>query len=132
MRRAFFAAIGIGSLIILNGCGGSTDTTNAHDMSNKDRLNELSELWSLAQVDLNHPPAQLQELARYNRAGGFAYRAVADGELVVYWGASLGKGDAVLAYEKNAPTAGGWVLLQDRSVKQLSAQEFQSAAKAGQ
>ena len=57
--------------------------------------------------------------------------AVADGEVTVYWGAALGQGQSIVAYEKNAPTAGGWVLLQDRTVKQLSAEEFQSAAKAG-
>src|SRR5262245_14604222 len=131
MYRAFFAAIWVGAVLTLIGCRGPSDATNALDMSNKARLYELSELWSMAQIDLNHPPAKLQELAKYNRAGGFAYRAVADGELVVFWGVKLGEGQAIFAYEKNAPTAGGWVLLQDRTVKHLTAQEFQTTAKAG-
>jgi hypothetical protein len=128
----FSIVLGFLYLFVSSGCGGPTGPASPQDMSNKDRLSELSELWSLAQVDLDHPPAKLQELAKYNRAGGFAHRAVADGEIVVYWGTKLGQGKAIFAYEKNAPTAGGWVLLQDRTIQQLSASEFQSAAKAGQ
>jgi hypothetical protein len=36
----------------------------------------------------------------------------------------------VVAYEKKVPTEGGHVLLQDGTVKQMTAAEFQSAPKA--
>jgi hypothetical protein len=56
---------------------------------------------------------------------------VRNGELVYVWGAGLAPGGTlVIAYEKKAETEGGWVLLQDGTVKKISAGEFQSAAKA--
>ena len=39
--------------------------------------------------------------------------------------------EAVVAYEKNAPTQGGYVLLSAGTVKKVSAAEFASAPKAG-
>jgi hypothetical protein len=100
-------------------------------MSSKERFGELSELLSTAQIDLNRPPKNLDELKKYRLGGPFAYKAIADGDIIVYWGAALGQGSAVVAYEKAAPTAGGWVLLQDRTFKSMTADEFKAAAKAG-
>ena len=57
---------------------------------------------------------------------------IAKGEVIVIWKVWLGpeKGNAIVAYEKDAPTNGGWVMLQDGSLKQLSAGDFKSAPKA--
>jgi hypothetical protein len=43
--------------------------------------------------------------------------------------AGKGGGD-VIAYEKNAPNGGGYVLLTSGEVKQLTADEFKAAPKA--
>jgi hypothetical protein len=64
------------------------------------------------------------------------YAAMNEGHVVVQWGAPLtpaaGAAPAVLAYEKDAPQQGGFVLFQDGTVKHLSAAEFQAAPKVGQ
>ena len=41
------------------------------------------------------------------------------------------KGEAVVAYEKQVPTDGGYVLLSAGSVKKMTAEEFAAAPKAG-
>jgi hypothetical protein len=123
------AALLIASL--LAGCGTKpAEGPAATEMSTGERLTELKELLSLAQIDLGRAPTRVQELERYQRGSPFAYQSVAKGDLVVLWGANLGQGTSVVAYEKDAPTAGGWVLLQDRTVVQMSAAEFQAAPKA--
>jgi hypothetical protein len=53
-------------------------------------------------------------------------------EIVYQWGARIDPagGETVLAYEKKAPSEGGWVLMQDGTVKQITADEFKAAPKA--
>jgi hypothetical protein len=62
------------------------------------------------------------------------------GEIVVQWGAKLpdtgeepGKVSApeILAYQKIAPEQGGYVLLLDRTIKKMTADQFKVAPKAG-
>jgi hypothetical protein len=65
-------------------------------------------------------------------------QAAKDGQYVVIWGVSLGevaKGNVgmsgtVLAYEKEAPTAGGMVAMVDGTVLNMTAAEFQATPKA--
>jgi hypothetical protein len=62
------------------------------------------------------------------------YSAVEKGEIVVVWGTTVageggGGGTGVVAYEKSAPDSGGAVLLQDGTVKQMTAEEFKSAKR---
>lgn len=120
------------NLLLLAGCGSSNQgPASPVDMSNKERFGELSELLSTAQIDLNRPPKSIDELKKYRLGGPFAFKAISDGEIKVIWGVSLGQGNAIVAHEKNAASAGGWVLLQNRTFKSMTADEFQAAIKAG-
>lgn len=127
MNRRLAGAL---ALTLLIGCGGPPPSGSQFDMSTRQRIGELMELLSSAQLSLKRPPANVKELERYARAGPFAFEAVTKGEFVVIWNANLGQGKAVVAYEKNVPTQGGWVVLQDRELKQMTAAEFQAAPKA--
>jgi hypothetical protein len=42
-----------------------------------------------------------------------------------------GSSSEVLAYQKDVPQSGGKVLMLDRTVKSMTAEEFKSAKKAG-
>jgi hypothetical protein len=81
-------------------------------------------------------PTKLADLDRVREMYPRGYEAVKSGEVVVLWGTGvkgegeMTKGGEVIAYEKDAPTAGGYVLLTSGEVKQMSASEFQSAPKA--
>ena len=63
-----------------------------------------------------------------------------DGDVVVLWGPSSrtraeegseDSADEVLAYEKRVPEQGGEVLMKNRTVKTMTADQFKAAPKAG-
>jgi hypothetical protein len=85
-------------------------------------------------LDTSKPPQSQAEIARYENAGPTAFNKIQKGEIVVLWGANPQEGasDQVLAYEKQTPKTGGFVLMQDgTTVKKMTPEEFQAAKKAG-
>lgn len=56
------------------------------------------------------------------------------GQIVFLWGAQLSDDAAaagrIIAYQRTAPSEGGWALFQDGSLRQISAEEFAAAEKA--
>lgn len=129
MKQLTRYAIGI-ALACIVGCGGTPPSGSQFDMSGQQKMGELMELLSSAQLTLKRPPANIKELEKCARAGPFAFEAVSKGDFVVVWKATLGQGNAVVAYQKDVPAQGGWVILQDRTVKTMTAVEFQAAPKA--
>jgi hypothetical protein len=83
------------------------------------------------------PPAKAADLGRFQAMYPRGYEAVKSGDVVVVWGTPIkgegevGKDEQLLAYEKNAPTEGGFVLLSAGTVKKVSASEFNALPKAG-
>lgn len=81
--------------------------------------------------------ANTAELAHYEHGHPLGYQAVKAGEIVVVPGATMpGEGDkggttAIVAYEKDVPTQGGHVLLNNGTVKRMTADEFRTAPKMG-
>lgn len=121
-------AAGLG---VLAGCssrsgGGGTDPT----------LGELQRVYDLirkAAASLGRPPGKLEDLSRYKGSYPLGYKVVESGKIEVRWGTKLkdegdvGKDEEVLAYEKDASTQGGYVLLSAGTIKKMSASEFQAA-----
>lgn len=62
-----------------------------------------------------------------------AYEGVRSGTYLVVWGIDLDKvtdkKNAVLAYEKDVPVKGGWVVTAAGEVKKMTAKEFQDSPK---
>ena len=75
-------------------------------------------------------PSKLDELAGMKRDMPQVYRAIQDGAYVVYWNAPFTPDDAIVVYERDAPTKGGAVLAADGGVSNLTAEEFRAAPKA--
>jgi RNA polymerase sigma factor (sigma-70 family) len=75
-------------------------------------------------------PAKLEELTNLKRELPQVYQAIQDGAYVVIWGAPY-SAEVIIAYERDVPRKGGVVLAGDGSVRVLSAEEFQTASKAG-
>ncbi len=126
-------AVRITSLLALAalGCGGPKAGEVAAPPTTSELLTDLKMM--LASCEENHrpPPARLADAQKIEPAFPGAYRILRSGECVYVWGAGLSAGSsAVLAYEKDVPTNGGPVLLQDGSLKTLSAAEFAAAPKA--
>jgi hypothetical protein len=137
LRIAGFCFILTSLLGLSAGCGssgGGGSFEAAPDNGERYPLIEVGDILRNRMLDTTQPARNPAEIARYENAGPTAFSKIQKGELVVIWGANPqpGASDKVLAYEKQTPQSGGFVLMQDgTTVKKLTAAEFQSAPKAG-
>lgn len=105
----------------------------AAEQGRRSMMQELGEMLHLYKGDYNKPPKAVADLTKFEAGFQIGYLRLKDGEIVLLWGAPLQEGatDKILAYEKAAPEAGGYVLMQDGvTVKKLTADEFKAAPKA--
>jgi prepilin-type processing-associated H-X9-DG protein len=101
-------------------------------------LNDLRQLGLLYHQHIaasGEGPADLAAWQDLRRDLPDVYQAIGDGRLIVVWGVRLadqpaGAARSILAYEKDAPTRGGNVLMADGSVRTMSLSEFQAAPRA--
>ena len=123
---------GVLSVLVLGlaaiGCGGGKPP--AVVASPKAKLEEFAQMLRTMAGDKQAPPAKVADLESAEPLLPQSAEAFRSGELVYVWGTTLTGGGAVVAYEKKAETEGGWVLLQDGTVKQMKADEFKAAPKA--
>jgi hypothetical protein len=137
MAKAILTA---GCLALLAaGCGGSNQRFTA-DQAAEYNLIQVGELYRHHQALKNRPPAKLADLNGVRVIGANAYEAVRSGKIVLRYGATLPDtgeepgqtpSDEVLAYEKQVPVNGGKVLMLNRTVRTMTAEEFNAAPKAG-
>jgi hypothetical protein len=125
------SGLGIGLLVaVLAGCGGASSGPAPTDY--KATLTELGEALKTTAADGKRPPTRLTEFQQIEPMAPTAAPLVRSGEIVYLWGAGFAPGGTKLvAFEKKAETDGGLVLLQDGSVKRMSADEVKSAPRAG-
>jgi len=77
-------------------------------------------------------PSKAEDLAPYLGKDERLLERIRSGDIVVLWDVWLfdlfgepgGLGGSVIAYEKDAPTKGGLVVMGDRTVKKVSPDEF--------
>lgn len=82
----------------------------------------------------NKTPAKATDLASYEIGFPGGYTSVKEGKVTVNWNTPFIEGatDKIIAYEKEAPESGGYVLMQDgTTIKKLTADEFKSTPQAG-
>lgn len=100
-------------------------------------LREVGELLAQLTTETSKGYSNVGQLAKYEQGFPLGVRALKAGEIVVVPGATMlgesakGSTEAVVAYDRDVPTKGGLVLLHNRTVKQMSADEFRTAPKAG-
>lgn len=111
------------------GCGGSAP--NPVGVTTNDMLDDLKAMLTEYQRDRKASPKKLSDLAAYEAVHQAALHGLSTGSFTYYWGSDLSGGQAVLAFETKAEKEGGAVLLQDGTVKQMTAVEFAAAPKAG-
>ncbi|MCS6864452.1 MAG: hypothetical protein RMJ56_11480 [Gemmataceae bacterium] len=92
-----------------------------------------------AVTESGHGPQKLSDLARFEHGYPLGYAAIKSGDVVVIWGAKAAPegevaagraGQNIIAYEKQTPTEGGLVLLENGTIKRMTAEEFKAAPKA--
>jgi hypothetical protein len=125
----------VSALVVLIGIGltaGCTATaTRPVSAERRDTLKELGEVLKALADEGAKPPAKLAALEPIEPRIPVAGPAIRNGDIVYLWGAEyVSGGNKVVAYEKHTPTEGGLVLIQDGTVKEMTADEFNSAPKA--
>jgi hypothetical protein len=142
MRRIPRLSYALLCLSILGiGCGSSNAPRQlSPETKGQEILGEVGEVYRIYSFDKKKPPKSLADLASLQAAQPVGYNAVKDGRVILLYGSVMtdleegppkGNSDEVLAYEKEVPDQGGQVLMLDRSVKKMAADEFKAAKKAG-
>lgn len=138
VRTAIILLFGALSWSVL-GCGGQPSVP-PEDAMEHTALRDIGEIYRVHTLTKGQPLKNSAELEVYEMTGPAGVSAVKNGDIVVQWEATLpdtseepGKvtSNEVLAYQKEVPESGGYVLMLDRTVKKMSAEEFQAAPKAG-
>ncbi len=97
-------------------------------------LRELGSIYANAARKSKRAPRSVKELGITRRLRPDTAAMIESGELIVQWGAPVlpeGEASAVLAFIKQVPEEGGYVLLQDgTTVKRMTADEFKTAGTA--
>ena len=137
MRKLMIVACGLS--LLAAGCGGSSRTITP-DEGRESVLSQVGTMLVAYQGVKNAPPGKLTDLNSVQAVSGNGYEAIRSGEVVLRFGASLpdtkeepggSPSDEVVAYEKQVPQSGGKVLMLNRTVKTMTAEEFKAAKKAG-
>jgi hypothetical protein len=118
---------------LLTGCGGGSGSVSVPaDATAQAALEELGSVIKSAADQKQRPPGKPADLDKYEPIAMAGVSAVAQKKVVYLWGAGYKPGGtAVVAYAATAPDQGGPVLLEDGTVKEMTAAEFAAAPKAG-
>src|SRR5438067_13908969 len=112
------------AMAFLFGCSPAKSTSTSVPAQASD-LQDVYDLLHEAAAG-NRLPAQVSDLQRRSGNHPRGFQASKSGEVVVLWGTQLqgegdiGKNEVLIAYDKNVPTEGGYVLLSAGTVKKMS------------
>ena len=116
------------------GCSRQESESASQERFNKDMLLEFAELLKAHVRDHKKPPSKAADVASYEPIYPTAHVGIVKKDIVYPWGVGLTSGgdagSTVLAYQKDVETKGGWALMQDGTVKELTAEQFKAAPKA--
>jgi tetrahydromethanopterin S-methyltransferase subunit D len=134
MMRVMLCGLLVSVNVLLVGCGGDpapATTSQATGPTGEQALNDLGGMLKMIAEQKKKPPTKKTELDEYEPVFMAAARGIQSGDVNYIWGAGIqSSGNAVVAHEKDAESKGGYVLLQNGSVKKMSAEEFKAAPKA--
>lgn len=124
------------ALVAIAGCGGNqagkAGPGAGGTPTGKEGLTSLLQLLKAFESEKKAAPSKIADVEKVEPVFPGAYIALVQGNIVYSWGKSLTAtgSDIVLAHEKKVAESGGFVLMQDGTVKEMTASEFGSAKKA--
>ncbi len=114
------------------GCGSKQE--HQTDSPERRELDDLGQAYKLYLEANKRPPSRPAHLKPYTAGFASLTAALQENKYTVIWGANPDRAadpaNTVLAYEKDAPANGGWVLMANGTVKHLDAPAFQAVPKA--
>jgi len=123
------------------GCGGPSTVPVTADNRAEIALSDVGELYRQYTFSNNKPPMKISDFASMESMAPLGLKALRDGDVIARSGvvikdvnegpATTDSADEVIAYAKDAPTAGGDVLMHNRTVRKMTADEFKAAKLAG-
>jgi hypothetical protein len=113
--------------VLTTGCGPTDHASNLEPQEKV--LTEIYGMYRMYTKTHQQPPEKLSDIEQTNPVGSPAPQLVQEGQYVVVWGVKDKDAGTVLAYEKDAPTNGGWALMADGKVQRLGAEAFLSVPK---
>jgi len=128
MARMLLIGVFAGVVCLFAGCGEKQAAAIPDE-----KQTALEDVYNLIRIRIDadkSAPKKAEDLRPYENAYPRGYAVVKSGEVVVNWGVGPADSSAVLAYQKEVPSSGGWVLLQNGKVQQMTADEFKAAPKA--
>jgi hypothetical protein len=118
------------SVLLMLGCS-ETVSTSPQLPTEEASLKDLAAMLKHIAEQKKKPPLKVADLDPYEPLFMSACKGITANKIVYVWGSGIIAGDTeVIAYESAIDSAGGYVLLKDGTVKQMSASEFGSAKKA--
>jgi hypothetical protein len=133
MRIVFGIQLLIVLLALALGCGGK-QAGDPETLRKQSEMGEIYDSYLMFSKRNQRPPKQISELMQkeYQAVYSVGLSSLKNGQYVAVWGVDVnGKdGGTVLAYEKNAAKEGGAVLMANGTIKQMTADELQSALKS--
>jgi hypothetical protein len=130
-------ALALNVALVAAGCGGGSGPSPIVGEPPIEHIGlmEVGEMYAAHLKEHGKPPTRTRDFEKYSQGFTIGSMGVQKGDLIVVWNA--GKEDdaalsstRVLAYEKKTPKEGGEVLMQDGTIKVMTAEEFQAAPKA--
>ncbi len=111
------------------GCG--SDRPSSTESRAHADLREIHEIYALFIKQHQKPPTQMSDLTQRQYEGVYpaTIQRMQQGKYVIVWGVTEQDSRTLLAYEKDAPTQGGGVLMADGTVKDVTADEFKANYK---
>ncbi|WP_165075729.1 hypothetical protein [Paludisphaera rhizosphaerae] len=104
-------------------------------------LNDVGQMFRQYTFNQHKPPTKVADFAPLEAVNPIGLKALQDGSVVARSGvviqdvdegpATKDPSDEVMAYVKEAPTSGGLVLMHNRTIRPMTADEFKAAKLAG-
>lgn len=117
------------SAVLAIGCAREV-ATNPPSTAPQD-LQALGSVYKYLDYEKKPPPGKLADLNAYTDSLMEAWPKLQAGDYVVKWNVpfteAAPKANDLLAYEKRVPAEGGWALLRNATVKEITPAEFKAA-----
>jgi hypothetical protein len=118
------------TLVLAAAMPGRAGVANAND------LRQIGLAYHQYVNDNNRGPARADDLGPYFCKNERLLGLLKKDEIIFFYKVSLtqmpaGTSNTVLAYDRDVPAKGGWVLMGDGATKKMSPEDFKKATKAG-